>query len=31
MIIEPDEDGEEDINASQLFENMLVEFNMMHQ
>jgi UDP-2,3-diacylglucosamine pyrophosphatase LpxH len=31
MIIELDEDEEEDINASQLFENMLTEFNMMRQ
>jgi UDP-2,3-diacylglucosamine pyrophosphatase LpxH len=29
MIIEMNEEEEEDVNASQLFENMLVEFNMM--
>jgi UDP-2,3-diacylglucosamine pyrophosphatase LpxH len=31
MIIEPEEDEEGDFNASQLFENMLAEFNLMHQ
>jgi UDP-2,3-diacylglucosamine pyrophosphatase LpxH len=31
MIIDMDKDEEEDINSSQLFENMLVEFNMMRQ
>jgi len=31
MIIEMKEEEEEDVNASQLFENMLEEFNMMRQ
>lgn len=31
MIIDMDKDEEEDINSSQLFENMLMEFNMMRQ
>jgi UDP-2,3-diacylglucosamine pyrophosphatase LpxH len=31
MIIDMDKDEEEDINSSQLFENMLQEFNMMRQ
>jgi UDP-2,3-diacylglucosamine pyrophosphatase LpxH len=31
MIIDMDKDEEEDVNSSQLFENMLMEFNMMRQ